>query len=487
MTSNTCARILWTNTFTSSLVMDALRTIGVDSFLLDDSCATADGKTRPLIQWCAYDALDHELTMQSPTSVLSSSFVIRKALIRKHYLHQTFVNYLAKHPKSLLFQSVPKTWNLDIAFSDELDELWGDELWDLAEKLDANSSKLEQNKLDSDIHMNASDVDWFILKPGMADRGMGIRLFRTRDDLQQIFEEFDDHSDEDEMDQEDNGHFTSVATSQLRHFVIQEYLKNPVLIDPLEASVTGENEGAGNRGQERAENGGRKFHLRVYCVASGALKLFISPNILALFAAVPYRNPSIDESDDIQTTLAPHLTNTCLQDSSDSENSVRLLSELVGCRILSSDDPNARLTAEDIDNIVGQVSDVLAESFQAALESPIHFQPLPNAFEIFGADLLITHNLESRGSSQFTVNILELNAEPAIEMTGARLKWILEDLFKSTAKVCVQPFVDRLCSESSGGRVNKDSGDKTGSWPAGETRFKLRKCLDVEVRSAASW
>jgi tubulin--tyrosine ligase len=52
----------------------------------------------------------------------------------------------------------------------------------------------------------------------MADRGMGIRLFHTKEDLQQIFESFEEDSDDDERT---DGSATNVVTSQLRHFVIQ--------------------------------------------------------------------------------------------------------------------------------------------------------------------------------------------------------------------------------------------------------------------------
>jgi tubulin--tyrosine ligase len=53
----------------------------------------------------------------------------------------------------------------------------------------------------------------------MADRGMGIRLFNSKDTLQLIFDEFEGDS-EDEMDGEDSN-ATSVVTSQLRHFIVQ--------------------------------------------------------------------------------------------------------------------------------------------------------------------------------------------------------------------------------------------------------------------------
>lgn len=67
----------------------------------------------------------------------------------------------------------------------------------------------------------------------MADRGNGIRLFSTLDELVEIFEEFQDDSDseEDEEEEEEQGQEngnkfgqgkdTSVMMSQLRHFVIQ--------------------------------------------------------------------------------------------------------------------------------------------------------------------------------------------------------------------------------------------------------------------------
>lgn len=141
--------------------------------------------------------------------------MIRKALIRKHFLHKTFVNYLAKRPESLLSTAIPKTWSIDIAFADELDELWADELYDLGELLDQNAER--------------PNSDWFILKPGMSDRGMGIRLFKTREDLTRIFESFDTDEDDGNQSDEDNGgerisieeDDTGVTTSQLRHFVIQ--------------------------------------------------------------------------------------------------------------------------------------------------------------------------------------------------------------------------------------------------------------------------
>lgn len=203
--------------------------------------------TGGLLQWSSYDYIDHDLTHSPPsnTTILSSSYIIRKALIRKHYLSQCIHNYMTKYTSSVLSRAAPKTWNVDISFADELDEMWGDELWDLGRELEKKDPRA-----------------WWILKPGMADRGMGIRLFHTKDDLTSIFESFeeDEEDEEDEADGEESQERsnTAVVASQLRHFVIQvswlillmkaepkfaflilpwyyqEYLADPLLFDPSE-------------------------------------------------------------------------------------------------------------------------------------------------------------------------------------------------------------------------------------------------------------
>jgi len=129
----------------------------------------------------------------------------------------------------------------------------------------------------------------------------------------------------------------------------------------------------------------------------------------------------------------------------------------------------ANLAASDIADITAQTAYVLAEAFRAALASPVHFQPLPNAFELFGADLLVTH-----AAKGFQVHLLELNAEPAIELTGARLHWVLEDMFKAVARVCVGPFLGV-------------EGWEWEKWEVGETKEGLRKCLEERVRGAGGW
>lgn len=101
-------------------------------------------------------------------------------------------------------------------------------------------------------------------------------------------------------------------------------------------------------------------------------------------------------------------------------------------------------------------------------------QPVPNAFELYGIDFLVSDETSSAASTpRFQVKLLEINAEPAIELTGPRLTWILEDLFKSIAEVAVRPFAN--------------PGHNSEEWAVGETKHHLRKCLETEVRGAAGW
>ncbi|KAI5897678.1 TTL-domain-containing protein [Schizophyllum commune H4-8] len=456
--STIVAFVSWpTAPFTGSLVLRAIQKLSPPPKVI--SSLPQIGPQTKLLQWSTYDDMDHELTHLRRPSVLASSYVIRKALIRKHFLSRTIHAYLTKHPDSILKEASPRTYEIEISYADELDEIFADELYDLEQDL-------EQGR-------------WWILKPGMADRGNGIRLFNSREALTKIFEDFEDDS-EDEDEEKDVG--TGVVTSQLRHFVVQEYIDRPLLLDPRERPI--------NTSPIPDKLEGHKFHLRAYCVASGALTLYLYDRILALFSSVPYAPPE-SSPDDADIDLAPHLTNTSLQ-THRGEEGVRLLDELVGCTIFDSGDGSASIeatfTKEHIADIVSQMTQTLSETFKAAMANPVHFQPIPNAFELFGVDFLVQHNPTSdpvSGTQPFLVKVLEINAEPAIELTGPRLAWILEDLFVAIGKQCVQPFLDSWREGGDGEAKNiqkEGTTEEENSSKADETSH-LITCLQ-EIRGA---
>jgi len=98
---------------------------------------------------------------------------------------------------------------------------------------------------------------------------------------------------------------------------------------------------------------------------------------------------------------------------------------------------------------------------------------LPNAFELFGVDLLVTHS----ESGSLDVSVLELNAEPAIHLTGERLSWILVELFEGIAQTCVAPFFELA-------RTGKHSKKNV---KVGDMSHGLQCCLATEVRGAGGW
>lgn len=141
----TTALVSWPSApLTNRLVLNALEKLDQKPEVIT---VLSDNKYDRLLQWSTYDDIDHELTHFRRESVLASSYTFRKALIRKHYLAHSIHSYLTKNPCSILKTTSPRTYDLDLAFADELDEKWADDLYELSDILDNEPEK------------------WWILKP----------------------------------------------------------------------------------------------------------------------------------------------------------------------------------------------------------------------------------------------------------------------------------------------------------------------------------
>jgi hypothetical protein len=353
----------------------------------------------PLFQYREYERLDFDHIMSRPSTSLSSAYIIRKALIRKHYLSNTVANWISKHPDSVLRHHFKPAFDFELDYAEFLDDALL-EAYELNESLAKNEERPDSEK------------EWWILKPGMSDRGQGIRIFNSEDQLREIFEEWEEDSD-DESGSETNADDaegdistaldTGIVTSQLRHFLAQPYIDPPLLLP---------------------SSSNRKFHIRTYVLASGSLKVYVFKEMLALFAAKAYCPPH--EEDDV-ADLARHLTNTCFQEGgSSNEGSVR--------RFWDLDHHVPGLSADWKEKIFGQICSVTGEVFEAAARGMmIHFQTLPNAFELFGVDFLVDANGD--------VWLLELNAYPDFAQTGEDLKEaVVGRLFEEVVDVAVKPF-----------------------------------------------
>lgn len=302
-------------------------------------------------------------------------------MIRKHYLANTIHIHTVKNPESILNKAFPESYNLEVDYAEFLEDSL-DECYELRDEI------------------NAGGNTW-ILKPSMSDRGQGIRLFQTVDQLQAIFDSFEEDATDDEGEECSEGN-NGVITSQLRHFIVQKYVDNPLLLPSY---------------------GGKKFHLRVYVLANGDLEVFVYKKTLTLFAPSPYSNPNELDEDAEEVPMFGHLTNTCLQgeEAAAANNSVVEFWDLQG------------LDLQQKEKIFAQIQEITGELFKAASTvDKINFQPMTNAFELYGLDFLV--------DSDLNVSVLEINAFPDFKQTGDDLKSLIYDLFDGVVSKCVVPF-----------------------------------------------
>ncbi|EQL02751.1 tubulin-tyrosine ligase [Ophiocordyceps sinensis CO18] len=359
-----------------------------------------------VLQVTAYESIDFEFAAAHPRSCLVNSYMIRKALIRKHFLSVTVDHWVAKHPSSPLGRHFKRSEAFEVDYAEFLDDALV-EAFDLRESLDRNAELADE-----------AARQWLILKPGMSDRGQGIRLFSTMEELQAIFDGWDEErpDSDDEEDEDDDGQGRTdektmgeergqgvgdyITTSHLRHFVAQPYIHRPLLLD----------------------SDPRKFHIRTYVLCTGSLTVHVYRPMLALFAAKPYVPPWAHSSTDTDTFL----TNTCLQQQHQPAGAAN--------RVL--------------DDMFAQICTVTGEALEAAaLTMPVHFQTLPNAFEVFGLDFLV----DEAGVAW----LLEANAFPDFRQTGADLEDVVGGFWRGVVREAVLPFF----GVAAGGGGSEERGD----------------------------
>lgn len=427
------------------------------------------------LQIRAYESIDFDYAMTNPSTSLINSYIIRKALIRKHFLDSTVDHWVAKHPESILRKHVKRGEAFEVDYAEFLEDALV-EAWDLRAALEKNeevgaqaddyaqaeahaqAQAQAQGCVDGDrsdqygtVHVSSATGeqkdpkgrDWWILKPSMSDRGQGIRLFSTMEELQGIFDgweadeppsddEFDDEEQEhesgnggnhDDDDDDDHDATGGITASHLRHFVAQPYIHPPLLLPSCD---------------------NRKFHIRTYVLCAGAMRVYVCREMLALFAARPYSAPweknknknknktatattttaaglSDDEDEDEDDYLDAHLTNTCLQGPRADATSVQ--------RFWALD-----MAPQLQDAIFQQICAVTGEIFEAAARGMmVHFQPLPFAFEAYGLDYLV----DSSGNAW----LLEVNAFPDFKQTGEELRdSVVAEFWKGVARWAVGPW-----------------------------------------------
>lgn len=513
---HTLALIAYDDDYVQPLIIDAMRSIfPAESWTLvqppepgsEISLASiVPNEDAKILQITPYETIDFGYALAHPRKCLVNSYIIRKALIRKHFLSATVDSWAAKHPDSILKTHVKRSEAFEVDYAEFLDDALV-EAFDLRASLERNAGEgIEEsgNTQEDEVGnaeytgaegglLPAKDREWWILKPSMSDRGQGIRLFSTMEELQAIFDEWeedmpdsDDEGDEDDEAAGGNGdeenedgqggvgsevtEKDNITTSHLRHFIAQPYIDPPMLLPQFD---------------------NRKFHIRTYVLAVGSLRVYVYKHMLALFAAKTYQPPwataaaatnnnGNDEDDGSGNSssgidLDAHLTNTCIQGPDARPDSVARfwdlpLPALGHCSPSCSDEAQ---TQDDIpkqpqqqqerkhkssathEAIFAQICQLTGEVFEAAARGMmVHFQPLEGAFEVYGLDFLV----DARGA----VWLLEVNAFPDFKQTGddAGLRDVVAGFWADALRLAVGPFVT---STRGGGRhegigVDSDGG-----------------------------
>ena len=396
------ALINYEDPYVQPLILRALEShIPPISYTLISSMFSLPMPTSPVLQITSYETIDFPHLLTYPSTSVANAYVIRKALIRKHYLAHTISAWSSKTPTSSLKDHVKVTLDIELDYAEFLDEALT-EAYELLESFVRNEA------------LPPAEREWWILKPGMSDRGQGIRLFSTESELKTIFEDWESElvSDDEtvsELAGSTLGTSTdAVITFQLRHFVVQQYIHPPLLIPSYQ---------------------NRKFHLRCYVLAIGALRVYIYKDLLALFAPLPYTDPSQPGPFNPQV----HLTNTCLQ--TQPSGTVRLLPSLPSTASNSAQDWKS--------SAFTQIATATGELFLAAARTQsTHFQPLPNAFEVFGVDWL----LDATGHAW----LLEVNAFPDFAQSGDEGEEVVRGLWEGVLGLVVGEFFNGGGNEKGG-------------------------------------
>lgn len=335
--------------------------------------------------WLEYEYLNFEKLINPSNKVFFNSFCIRKGLIRKAQIAFYLKKYLAK-TQTQLSRHLPETYVFELDYMDYLDEALND-CFEVEQALENNLYIEKEN-----------DTKKFILKSSMTNKGAEIFIFDTKKQLENYFLKRIENSEDEILD--------------LREWVIQSYIEFPLRLKFYN---------------------NRKFHLRVYVIAVGNLKVYVYRDILALFAFKEYQVLSRIQGENLD--IKSHITNTCVQLEDIDKGSKQFTKIEEECikRFWDLKFHDHEKKSQDIKiSIFEQIKYCIGEIFNCLHHEPTVFQPLDNAFELYGFDFLIDEKLNCY--------FLEANAFPDFKQTGANLNDLIDCLFYQTISIAADEF-----------------------------------------------
>lgn len=246
-------------------IIDNNNNNNIDNNSLNDNNDNKPCDEVVMIQIKDFENINWDNVLNNNNNSCCSSYLVRKGISRKAQLSNQMKRFVCKHSESVLKNCIPftivvETWN---AFENNMKVEVGFGTFAVFDSLLLLHTSLRQ-KLEwclVDVKQIVEDEKYsswvWILKPSIANKGVDISVLKSWDKILDVLE----------------------STPDMREWVLQKYITNPLLFD------------------------GYKFHLRVYVLCVGALRVFVYNNILMLLAAHRYEPDDLDD-------IYKHLTNT---------------------------------------------------------------------------------------------------------------------------------------------------------------------------------
>ncbi|KAJ8105131.1 hypothetical protein OPT61_g10363 [Boeremia exigua] len=126
------ALINYEDPYVQPLILSALeKRLPSSSYKLVKSIQDLPSPSTPCLQFVQYESIDWDHLMSNSQS-LANAYVIRKALIRKHYLSTTIANWITKYPDSALKRGAKPSVEFEVDYAEFLDDALV-EAWELKE------------------------------------------------------------------------------------------------------------------------------------------------------------------------------------------------------------------------------------------------------------------------------------------------------------------------------------------------------------------
>ena len=372
------------------------------------------GKTIFHLQWADYEDLNWDSILNGET--LGNSYFVRKGLSRKAQFSYYMRKYLVKEKarNSILHKAIPQSIVVDLwqVYEEEglsFGAIGMGSRFDVCmlgnmttkQKLDWCLQEVKEyieRKISNSSNDNLISSPCWIMKPSVTNKGAEIKIVNSFASLREHIVQWPD----------------------IREWVVQDYVSRPLLYNRC------------------------KFHLRVYVLAVGSIKVYVSNGILLLSSALPYTYTEINNE-------IAHITNTVKQAeifNFDEESCVHLFEDLLPQLIMNYNN-NVQKAKTTLQGIKEQIYSITAEIFHALGEESTVFAPISNCFELYGFDFLVEED--------YTVKFLEANPGPDLKQTGGRLKTLIIDLFEDILHVIIdKQYIFNLDLDHSSNKAEND-------------------------------